>query len=666
MKLRYSLILIIAFSTSVFANGWSNVVSRTDVSDILALDDEIWIAYRGGGVVRYDFPTGRYDTFTTAEGLCHNYATGLAADDDYVYISTRNGLSKYNRADGTFEHVIRMWGYAYNDCTGVAADDRYVWVATLEGARRFDKKFGEPVESPITWKSNRPLSLQVDDGWEPYVNPGQTLLDDVYSVNPGRRLIYWGCFDKIPVYDTITNLWQTLHVKSPGYNFVRKIIERSDNIEVYTSGGAGILNPVNGIVTPFHPRFAGVNVNDALHFAGYHYVAAAEGLYIRRGDGEPFVFPVGTGLDWESNKDAKKRKPSSLWLMTEPFGGASINCLEPFGETVLAGTADGVFVLDPTSGDVRPLPISKGLAGPAVYAVLDAGDRLWAATNNGLALVDLDGYSVRNYRNPAGRGWDRLRDLAFMGGKVLIAAEPGVVLFDPLRETWREFDLAKNGLGGSGVCCAVFDGRPFLGTTVGLVELDEELNLVRRYTTSDKLPSSDIVDLSPDDTGLYIATRWGGLAKMTGDGSITYVNTGDGLSSPQLLSVTVAEGMVYIGTYDQGIDVLTTYLDVVGYTTRADGLSHTDVRAAAVADGRLWAAVRDVGINAIALDSEGEVKRYYARYGLGDEHCRGITPLAPVGGRVRIAFATAGGVSILEYDGEPPNFTENDPDAGYK
>jgi hypothetical protein len=254
-----------------------------------------------------------------------------------------------------------------------------------------------------------------------------------------------------------------------------------------------------------------------------------------------------------------------------------------------------------------------------------------------------------------------------MGGKVLIAAEPGVVLFDPLRETWREFDLAENGLGGSGVCCAAFSGRPFLGTAVGLVELDGELNFVRRYNISDGLPSSDIVDLTSGDTALYIATRWGGLAKMTRDGSITYVNTGDGLSSPQLLSVTASDSVVYVGTYDQGIDVLTTYLDIVGHITRADGLSHTDVRAAAVADGRLWAAVRDVGINAIRLDDgEGEVRRYYARYGLGDEHCRGITPLVPVGGLVRIAFATAGGVSILEYDGEPPDFTEDDPDAGYK
>ncbi len=654
-----------ADSTAVAAN-WVNVVSRTDVSDILALDDRIWISYRGGGAVRYDFPTGSYDTFTTAEGLGHNYATGLAADDDYVYVATRNGLSKYNRSDGVLEHVIRMWGYAYNDCTGVAADDRYVWVSTLEGARRFDKEFGEPIESPITWKSKRPLSRQLDDGWTPYVNPGQTLLDDVYSVNFGRRLVYCGGYDRVLIFDPVLDLWQTLYVASHGYRFVRKIIERHDSVEIYTSGGAGVLNPAAGTVNPFHPRLAGADVNDGLHFAGYHYIAAADGLYARRDDGEPFVFPVGAGLDWESEKDAKKRKPSALWRVTEPFGGASVNCLEPFGETVLVGTTDGAFVFDPASGDARPLPISKGLAGPAVYAVLDAGDHLWAATNDGLSVVDVDGFSVRNYRNPAGRDWDGLRDLAYLDGKVFAAAEPGAVLFDPLRETWRTFDLAENGLGGSGACCVVSNGRPFLGTAAGLLELDGESKLVRRYTTADGLPSSDIVDLSSDDTGLYVATRWGGLAKVAGDGTITYVDADSGLSSPQLLSVTAAEGIVYVGTYDQGIDILTLDLEVIGHITRADGLSHTDVRAAAVADGYLWVAVRDVGVNAIELDGEGEAKRYYARYGLGDEHCRGITPLAPVGGRTRLAFATAGGVSILEYDGEPPDFTVGDPDAGYK
>jgi hypothetical protein len=666
MRRLFPAILSLILSVTAVAADWVNVVSRTDVSDILALDDEIWISYRGGGVVRYDFPTGSYETFTIAEGLGHNYATGLAADDGYVYVATRNGLSKYDRADGTLEHIIRMWGYAYNDCTGVAADERNVWLSTLEGARRFDKEFGEPIESAITWESSRPLSRQLDDGWTPYVNPGQTLLDDVYSVNLGRRLVYWGGYDKILVFDPVSGLWQTLYVASHGYRFVRKIIERGDSVEIYTSGGVGVVHPVSGIVKPFHRRLAGVDVNDGLHFAGYHYVAAADGLCVRRDDGEPFVFPVGTGLGWESEKDAKKRRPSPLWRVTEPFGGASVNCLEPFGETVLVGTTDGVFVFDPTSGDARPLPISKGLAGPAVYTVLDGGDHLWAATNGGLSLVDVDGFSVRNYKNPEGRDWDGLRDLTYIDGKVFGAAEPGAVLFDPLRETWRTFNLTENGFGGSGVCCAVFDGRPFLGTAAGLLELDGELKLVRRYTAADGLPSSDVVDLSSDDGGLYVATRYGGLAKLNGDGTIIYADVANGLSSPQLLSVTAAEGIVYVGTYDQGMDVLTSELEVMGHITRADGVSHTDVRAAAVNGGYLWAAVRDVGINAIDLDGEGEVKRYYARYGLGDEHCRGITPLAPVGGRTRLAFATAGGVSILEYDGEPPDFTVGDPDAGYK
>ncbi|HUV85526.1 MAG TPA: hypothetical protein VMX79_00255, partial [bacterium] len=142
------------------------------------------------------------------------------------------------------------------------------------------------------------------------------------------------------------------------------------------------------------------------------------------------------------------------------------------------------------------------------------------------------------------------------------------------------------------------------------------------------------------------------------------VAAADGLSSDVLFSLAADDEHIYVGTYDKGVDVLDAALRFEKNISWGDGLSHTDIWAEAADPPWLWLAIRGVGVNAYNLET-GDVRRYYARYGLGDEYCKSVAVLPPREGRKRLAFGTASGVAVLSYDGEPPDYAEDDYDRDY-
>ena len=72
-------------------------------------------------------------------------------------------------------------------------------------------------------------------------------------------------------------------------------------------------------------RFHDRAVRDALSFGGLEYYAAAEGLYVRRPDGEPFKFAAGVGAEWTKLKKARKKK-SHTWRLGVADGLPSPRC----------------------------------------------------------------------------------------------------------------------------------------------------------------------------------------------------------------------------------------------------------------------------------------------------------------------------------------------------
>jgi hypothetical protein len=661
-----SLLLSLAVGAAAAAFGaaeWRNAVSRTYVSDVLVDGDAVWLSYLGGGVARYEPRTGKATYYTAADGLIHNYVNATAADKNKMYFASRGGLAALSRGGG-FEATIRMWGFAHNDCADVAVDERYVYVATLEGARRYDKTWpGKEFEAvpPEVGPASR-LSPQVEDGWKVFVTPDGVVLDDLYSVTLAEEGIYWGGRGRLFASARGAEGWRELGVELPAMAVVRRVLARGATLVLATDEG---VFEYDGSSTTGAPGPLGrVDARDALGFAGLEYYATAEGLFVKRADGRPFKFAAGAGSSWKKLKDAARKK-SPTWRLGAAEGLPSPRCtaLASWEESIIVGTENGACLLEPTSGQVRPLPLAKGLPPGGVYAVAYDDGRIWAATPNGPAAVDEADFAVEKFELPD--GWNDVRDLAFYDGEALITSRVGAAAADASGGARKTFDLRDAGFNEEGLCAAKYDGRYFLGTTVGLIELNENLEFVRDYGAAEGFPAYPVRALLPRGRALLCATQGGGLAVIDLDaGDVNVVAAADGLSSDVLFSLAADDEHIYVGTYDKGVDVLDAALEFEKNISWGDGLSHTDVWAEAADPPWLWLAIRGVGVNAFNLET-GEVRRYYARYGLGDEYCKSIAVLPPREGRRRLAFGTASGVAVLSYDGEPPDYAEGDYDANY-
>jgi hypothetical protein len=560
-----------------------------------------------------------------------------------------------------------MWGFAHNDCTAVASDGRYVYVATLEGARRYDPRHGEvsfeaipPEQGPAAR-----LSPQIEDGWTVYVTPEGVVLDDLYSITPTEEAIYWGGRGRLFASGGGAEGWREIPAELPAMAVVRRLLRRGGTLVIATDAG---LFEYDGERTSRMPGVLGrLDAREALSFAGLEYYATAEGLFVRRPDGEAFKFASGTRAKWKKVKEASK-KQSPLWRLGAADGLPSSRCtaLASWGETVVVGTENGACLLEPATGEIRPVPLARGLPPEGVYALASGDQKILAATPRGLASLDDRDYAVTKVTLPG--AWNDVRDVIWDDGEVLITSRAGVVALPAnTREpkTFGLYGLRANYPEIEGWCARECRGKYFVGTSEGVLELDGELGPVRPGARFPGYEGEATRALLAEGPFLLWATRGGGLGHLDLDsGELGAVKAGEGISADVLFSLAADSEHVYVGTYDKGVDILDKDLNFERNVTWGDGLSHTDIWAAAADPPWLWLSIRGVGINALHLET-GEVRRYYARYGLGDEYCKAVAVLPPREGRKRLAFGTASGVAVLEYDGDPPDYTEGDYDANY-
>jgi hypothetical protein len=663
-SLLHLLLIAIALASAAPAAG-RNAVSRTCVSDVAVDGDAIWLSYLGGGAARYETQTGNAYYYAAAEGLIHNYVTAVAADGDNIYFASRNGLATLARASGEFEHAVRMWGFAHNDCADVAADGRYVYVATREGARRYDKTWGEKAFEPIPPEEGPPsrLSPQVEDGWKVYVTADGVVLDDLYSVTPLDDTLYWGGRGRLFASARGAEGWREVAVELPTMAVVRRVFARGDGLVLATDEGAFLYD--GGTTARLEGPVGRADARDALSFAGLEYYATAEGLFVMRPDGGPFKFAAGVGAEWTKVKDARKKKSRS-WRLGAADGLPSPRCtaLASREESIVIGTENGACVLEPASGKVRPLPLAKGLPPGGVYAVAYGGGKIWAATPDGLAAVDAADLAVQKFPLPG--AWEDVRDVRSYEDEVLVTSRAGVAAAKRDGTGLKYFALSGGPFADlEGTRAVKFGGLYFLGTTAGVLELDDGLEPVKFYGEAEGFPTYAVRALLPSGSRLLCATLGGGLASLDpAINDVGVIREGAGISSDVLFSLAADDEHVYVGTFDKGVDVLDKDLNFERNVSWGDGLSHTDIWAAAADPPWLWLAIRGVGVNAFNLET-GEVRRYYARYGLGDEYCKSIAVLPREGERRRLAFGTASGVAILEYDGEPPDYAAADYDGNY-
>jgi hypothetical protein len=440
-----------------------------------------------------------------------------------------------------------------------------------------------------------------------------------------------------------------------------------DRLAVFGEGGGYYCDESTGRYEPIIPELSGVPLSDAVVYGEYIYLGGPAGLYIAKTNGKKFKLPFGTPV--ESIGEKKKKRKSALWLVTDEIGVAGVNRIIVLDDIIVVGTTDGVYHYDPDEKEFSRPDIPLGLSGPAVYSLFRDGDRLYAVGGGGLDEISLGDSKIEPIVIASHRTPEVFRDVTEFNGDIVSLGTDTVFRLGGSGLV-PVFDFEEAGIAGTGQCLEVFDGNLFVGTTQQFFKLDTSFTIGKDFPG---LRARDIVGLAVIGDVLYAATRFDGVygfASGSASEKLYHIDGYTGLSGEEIISLNSDGENVYVGFYDKGLDILTPQLEFVDNITWGDGLSHTDIFAAAYDPPYLWISIRGVGINAYNLETgeREDIRKYYARYGLGDEYCRDIEVLGPgCGYDHRIAFATASGVSILCYESDtPPNLTVGDVDKGYR
>ncbi len=163
--------------------------------------DRVWIGTTNGLVL---FEDGKFRTFTTEDGLSHNFIVNIEVDEATgdVWIGTGSGLTRYSA--GKFEIFNQFNSGLANDFVYcVYVDGKDVWAATASGVSRYDTHTGQwsiwnetnaPMHEPWTYAVTEEFGriyvgawggglLEMNketEHWKDYVDPDGEMEVDVF------------------------------------------------------------------------------------------------------------------------------------------------------------------------------------------------------------------------------------------------------------------------------------------------------------------------------------------------------------------------------------------------------------------------------------------------------------------------------------------------------
>ncbi len=408
-------------STSTFTryrSGDGSNLAPGFVRSIFQDRDGVLMVGTDGGLNVWDRETRRFSVYRHDDAdvysLSHSRVDAIYQDrGGVIWLGTPYGLNKWNPATGSFPHFAPRpddptqlaAGYVTSFAEGPSSE---VWVGTIAGLHRFDphrksfERFAHDASDPGSVAENRVGSLTVDrDGavWVGTINRGVDRLDP----ETGR----FEHFSHRP--DDPSSL---------SHNGVTAILQdRRDTIWVGTyRGGLNRFVPETGEFVryrhdPQDPTSLGSDrVVALLEDRDGNLLVGTDGGGISRLDRERLVF---TRFRHAAER-ADSLSSDHVWALTEgPEGGLWV------------GTQGGGlnqwadYRTNPDRPSFRRFFKQDGLQSTTIYGILpDRRGHIWLSTNRGLAVLDPETGSFRNYNASHG-----LQSEEFNSGAALLTRD---------------------------------------------------------------------------------------------------------------------------------------------------------------------------------------------------------------------------------------------------
>ena len=303
-----------------------------------AEDGSVWAATYGGGVSVYK--SGKFTTYTTANGLINNFATVVRrGSDGSMWVGTDGGLSRFKH--GTFTNYTTKDGLTQNSIRALFADnDGTIWIGSVRGGldrfkdgRLFSKEFSGDLPTGEVVSFYRDAHALWIGTW-----------DGLFTLR-GRSMTRFGVEDGLP---------------TPRIRF----IEAGPDGTMWVGTASGIASYRHGVFTPYD--------------FGDEWEAADFATLVRDREGSFWLGSRTLGLAhlW--------RGQFSSLTVEDGLPDAYVGSVtEDSGGTIWFGTRTGLGAL--TGGRIVRFGPKHGLPTRLVSDVIeDRGGRLWVGSEVGL------------------------------------------------------------------------------------------------------------------------------------------------------------------------------------------------------------------------------------------------------------------------------------------
>ncbi|MBL0176508.1 MAG: hypothetical protein IPP94_14790 [Ignavibacteria bacterium] len=572
--------------------------------------DRLWVA-TAHGLWMADGESG--STYSTMQGLASNDITALLEDGEgRIWAGTRHsGIDVIDPATGTVNHADTRQGLQDQRILGLAIDSRrQIWMSTQSGVSVLDPSRGR-------LKHIGP-GQGLSGVWS---EPGTTIAEDAGGA-------MWIATPKgIDVLSPATGTLARVRLKSgvpigPATAALRAI---DGTMLVGARGGADVFDPSTKRVKHVGPAQGLTLAASCIGQDGRGRLwFGTAGAGVVATDPAEMRFTVyGTREGLSDNRIASLECDSTgaVWIGTQehflslldPVGRGLMHFGAPHGlrfgsvtgivpdtsRTMLVGsTGLGLVLVDRMSGTASTAAV------PAVQLRRDRSGDVWAATRNGVVVIDPSRQLARMLDMRHGLGSaDITCTMRTRGGAVWIGSNGGGATVTDSALSHPKRLRAGNGLGSDVVTALLEDagGAIWIGTNAGVDVFDPGSGTTRHAVIRGLRDDAAIAALFEDSHGrVWIGCDGDGLVILDPAKGTSLCLTGrNGLPGMFVASFAERGGDVYCGT-SHGLCVVTLRGDnppVLRNYGRAEGFPKFAFNAQSVAiapDGALWWGVGDL------------------------------------------------------------------------
>lgn len=126
------------------------LVNNILVQDMIIIENDIWIATSGSGLIKYNILNRTIEKYTTESGLLSNYINSIIRENDNFWLGTENGLCRLNiKSKKVYTHsdLQHLSTISFNANSGWKLNNGTLIWGTNKGAIMFTPNLSEQKES---------------------------------------------------------------------------------------------------------------------------------------------------------------------------------------------------------------------------------------------------------------------------------------------------------------------------------------------------------------------------------------------------------------------------------------------------------------------------------------------------------------------------------------